>query len=181
MSDLGLEYFELTTMNSEESHKIISQFEEITPFYILLKFEQEYGFASDIQRFRYLPFTKEVFTFFGFSNQNQVELAMFQLSLRNSAIDRIIYLYSEQDVYAADPNLNTKKNSSCQRKKITSENTQLDIISIEPFVPKRNLFYIYFTAQQPKFMELKMCLIFKDSVIIQELNQYILLLGSKIH
>lgn len=38
MSDLGLEYFELTTMNSEESHKIISQFEEITPFYTTKNF-----------------------------------------------------------------------------------------------------------------------------------------------
>lgn len=38
MSDLGLEYFELTTMNSEESHKIISPFEEITPFYTTKNF-----------------------------------------------------------------------------------------------------------------------------------------------
>lgn len=42
---------------------------------------------------------------------------MLQPSLRNSAIDCIIYLYSEQDVYAADPNLNTKKIVPAKEKK----------------------------------------------------------------
>lgn len=43
---------------------------------------------------------------------------MLQPSLRNSAIDCIIYLYSEQDVYAADPNLNTKKIVPVKEKKL---------------------------------------------------------------
>lgn len=108
------------------------------------------NFASDIQRFYYYPETKDIYTFLGFKNQNQLEVAIFQPSLRNAALNRQFYYFPLQDLpsYLTPPvSENIKIDDSSESlgslKPINRKKASL-FIFLEYFKPIDGLFYCYF-------------------------------------
>ena len=109
----------------------------------------EITFASDIQRFYYYPGTKDIYTFLGFTNQNQLEVAIFQPSLRKAALNRKFYYFPLQDLPSyLTPPVPKRINIDETPKKVIYEPAKDKKISLfiflEDFQPIDNLFYCYF-------------------------------------
>lgn len=128
-----LEYLFLAELNEPNYRMITASFKKLFGI----------KFAADIQRFRYYPKTKNIYTFIGFSNKKQLDMAFNHYSIRSSSINQSLYLYP----YIVDEkksSLNVSQNTTVETPTLNNNPIQNNAEKVEIFQPYDDLYYIYF-------------------------------------
>lgn len=107
------------------------------------------GYASDIQRFCYYPETRNIFTFFGFSTKNRMEMAMKDPSLNSAIINKDIKIYNKSNEIISLKEAESNDTGTI----LEDEYKYMLVVSlfIEKFKPEKNLYYCFFEEEnKPK-------------------------------